>query len=574
MGHIDVSNITYRLPDGRILLNDISFRVADGDNAALIGANGAGKTTLLRLIAGDIQADSGSVFTSGGLGVMRQFVDRAVETDRDTDRGTGRDANRAIRPATDRAGDGHAPDAGDRPTVRSLLLSVAQPAIRAAAAEMDAAELAMLESEDEPTQMRYAQAISDWADVGGYDAETLWDTCCTIAVGVPYYDAQSREASTLSGGEQKRLVLEALLRGPDQVLLLDEPDNFLDVPGKLWLEQVLNETSKTILFITHDRELLAKIAKRIITVEAGHGGSGGSVWIHGGAFGSYYETRAARHERFDELLRRWEEEHQQLRTLMINLRQAASISHAMSSRYAASVTRLAKFEEAGPPPRPPREQTVTMRLKGGRTGVRAFECADLELSGLMKPFSLELFYGERVAVLGGNGSGKSHFLRLLAGGDVRHTGTWKLGARVVPGHFVQTHRQPRLERKTLLEILWEECSLQRGPAAAVLDRYNLVEQDEQMFGTLSGGQQARFQILRLELSGSTMLLLDEPTDNLDLVSADALEAGLDSYDGTVVAVTHDRWFARGFDRYVVFGADGQVYESSEPVWDEKRPVRA
>jgi ATPase subunit of ABC transporter with duplicated ATPase domains len=485
---------------------------------------------------------------------MRQFVDRKVERD---EPGPAKDADTAP------------------PTVRSLLLSVSPVPVQRAAAELDAAELAMMEDDSEPTQLRYAQAIVDWGDVGGYEAETLWDTCCTIALGIPYLQAQFRLASTLSGGEQKRLVLEALLRGPEQVLLLDEPDNFLDVPGKRWLEQAILDTPKTVLFVTHDRELLARTAKKIVTVEAGSaGGEPGSVWIHGEGFANYHDARVARFERFDELMRRWEEEHKKLKELVVNLRQAASVSHEMSSRYRAAITRLERFEEAGPPPKPPREQKVTMRLKGGRTGVRAFECVNLELTGLMQPFSTEVFYGERIAVLGGNGSGKSHFLRLLAGGEVRHTGMWKLGARVVPGHFVQTHRQPELERKTLLDILWEEASLQRGQAEAVLARYGLGDQSEQRFGSLSGGQQARLQILRLELSGSTMLLLDEPTDNLDLMSAEALEVGLNSYEGTVIAVTHDRWFARGFDRYLVFGSDGKVYEAPEPVWDERRPVRA
>jgi ATPase subunit of ABC transporter with duplicated ATPase domains len=308
------------------------------------------------------------------------------------------------------------------------------------------------------------------------------------------------------------------------------------------------------------------------------------VWIHGGGFANYHAAREARFERFEELLRRWDEEHQKIKDLVNNLREAAKVSHALSSRYQAACTRLERFEAVGPPPKPPRVQSVKMRLKGGRTGVRAFECVNLTVTagdtpalpgtGLIQPFNLEVFYGERVAVLGGNGSGKSHFLRLLAGGAVAHTGTWKLGARVVPGHFVQTHRHPELERKTLLDILWEEFSFQRDNASPTLARYELSDQAEQKFGSLSGGQQARFQILRLELSGSTMLLLDEPTDNLDLVSADALEDGLNAYDGTVIAVTHDRWFARGFDRYVVFGSDGRVYESTDPVWDERRPERS
>jgi ATPase subunit of ABC transporter with duplicated ATPase domains len=192
----------------------------------------------------------------------------------------------------------------------------------------------------------------------------------------------------------------------------------------------------------------------------------------------------------------------------------------------------------------------------------------------MRAFDLEVFYGERVAVLGSNGSGKSHFLRLLAGQPVAHAGSWKLGARVVPGFFAQTHAQPDLEGRTLTGILWDDHAKSRGAAMSVLRRYELDRQGDQLFGKLSGGQQARFQILLLELQGATALLLDEPTDNLDLESAEALQDGLESYEGTVLAVTHDRWFARTFDRFLIFGADGVVREALEPVWDEGRVSRA
>jgi ATPase subunit of ABC transporter with duplicated ATPase domains len=200
-------------------------------------------------------------------------------------------------------------------------------------------------------------------------------------------------------------------------------------------------------------------------------------------------------------------------------------------------------------------------------------CTGLELQGLMAPFDLEVFYGERVAVLGSNGSGKSHFLRLLAGEEVAHGGTWKLGARVEPGYFAQTHGRPELQDRTLLDVLWREHDAARGPAMSVLRRYELDRQAEQPLRTLSGGQQARFHILLLELSGATVLLLDEPTDNLDLESAEALQQALEAYEGTVLAVTHDRWFAASFDRYVVFGADGRLRETAEPVWDEARVAR-
>jgi ATPase subunit of ABC transporter with duplicated ATPase domains len=165
-------------------------------------------------------------------------------------------------------------------------------------------------------------------------------------------------------------------------------------------------------------------------------------------------------------------------------------------------------------------------------------------------------------------------LRLLAGDEVAHTGEWKLGARVVPGHFAQTHAHPEHLGRTLLDILWTEHSQDRGAAMSRLRRYELTNQAEQTFDRLSGGQQARFQILLLELRGCTALLLDEPNDNLDLESAEALQEGLEAFDGTVLTVTHDRWFAKTFDRYLVFGSDGKVRETAEPVWDERRVERA
>ncbi|MEU9922616.1 ATP-binding cassette domain-containing protein [Streptomyces griseoluteus] len=538
MGHLDVAHLEYYLPDGRALLGDVSFRVGEGSAVALVGPNGAGKTTLLRIIAGELDAHGGKVSVSGGLGVMPQFVG-------------------GVR---------------DESTVRDLLVSVAPKRIRTAAKAVDEAEHAIMTVDDEAAQMAYAQALSDWAEAQGYETETLWDMCTTAALGIPYDQAQWRQVNTLSGGEQKRLVLEYFFRGHDEVLLLDEPDNYLDVPGKRWLEEQIRATRKTVLFISHDRELLARCAERIVSVEPAEGGA--DVWVHGGGFATYHDARRERFARFEELRRRWAEKHAQLKKLVVTLQQAASVSHEMASRYAAAQTRLRKFEEAGPPPEPPKEQDIRMRLRGGRTGVRAITCEALELTGLMKPFDLEVFYGERVAVLGSNGSGKSHFLRLLAGADIAHTGLWKLGARVVPGHFAQTHAHPELVGRTLLDILWSEHSQARGPAMSILRRYGLDRQAEQNFERLSGGQQARLQILLLELAGTTALLLDEPTDNLDLESAEALQEALEAYEGTVLAVTHDRWFARSFDRFLVFGSDGRVRETPEPVWDERRVERA
>jgi ATPase subunit of ABC transporter with duplicated ATPase domains len=482
----------------------------------------------------------------------------------------------------------------DESTVRDLLVGVAPPALRTAARTLDATEEALIEDDTTANQMAYATALADYSDAGGYDQETVWDQCTTAALGIPFERAKYREVTTLSGGEQKRLALEALLRGPDQVLLLDEPDNYLDVPGKRWLEDALRSTQKTVLLVSHDRELLARAADRIITLELG--GAGNTAWTHGGGFESYHRAREDRMDRLDELKRRWDEQHAKLKQLVQTLKVKAKFNDGLASRYQAAQTRLRKFEEAGPPQKRPIEQNVRMRLAGSRTGRRAVVCEGLELTGLMQPFDLEIWFGERVGVLGSNGSGKSHFLRLLARGGsdpdrreghvttvgrtldpVPHTGAAKLGARVVPGWFAQAHEHPELLGRTLLEILQrgddERDGRGREEAARVLHRYGLVDQSEQVFESLSGGQQARFQILLLELSGVTLLLLDEPTDNLDLMSAEALQDALDRFEGTVLAVTHDRWFARSLDRFLVFGQDGRVYESAEPVWDEGRVAR-
>jgi ATPase subunit of ABC transporter with duplicated ATPase domains len=537
VGFIDVTGVRHTLPDGRVLLDGVSFRVGEGARAALVGENGAGKTTLLRIVAGDLVPEDGAVARSGGLGVMRQFI------------GSVRDDT----------------------TVQRFLVDLAPPAVRAAWEAVEAAELTLMETDDDAAQLTYADALAQWGDAGGYEAEVTWDAVTVAALGVPHDRCKYRELSTLSGGEQKRLALEALLRGPDQVLLLDEPDNYLDVPGKRWLEERLLETRKTVLFVSHDRELLARVADRVVTVE------GGTAWVHGGGFAGYAGARSSRHERMAELRRRWDEEHARLAELVRTLQQQAANSPDMASRYRAAQTRLARFEAEGPPPDRPPEQRVTMRLRGGRTGVRAVMAEQLELSGLVQPFDLEVWYGDRVAVLGANGAGKSHFLRLLAGQEVAHTGSWRLGARVVPGFFAQTHAHPEWLDRTLVDLLWHgepgRPGVDRGRAMAALRRYGLAGQGDQLFRTLSGGQQARFQVLLLELSGATLLLLDEPTDNLDVLSAESLEEALAAFDGTVLAVTHDRWFARSFDRFLVFGTDGRVYESAEPVFDETRVQR-
>jgi ATPase subunit of ABC transporter with duplicated ATPase domains len=534
MGSIEVNNLSHRVPGGRTLLEEASFRVGDGDHVALVGANGTGKTTLLRLLAGDETPQSGSVHVDGVLAVMRQFVGIP----------------------------------GESLSVRDLLLQLSPAPLRAAADELGAAERDIVSDGGKGSQLRYAAALDHWEAAGGYAAEVLWDTCTTIAVHRTFREVEDRPIATFSGGEQKRLALEVIFRSHATVLLLDEPDNFLDLQGKRWLEESMNESRKTILYVSHDRALLAATAHRIVTVE------GTSVWTHGGRFDTYNEAREQRLERMEEVHRHYRQEHERLTALLKEFKRKAAYNSDWASKAEAMEARLRRYEKDNAPPPRPVQQNVRVRVTGGRTGKIAFRAKRLALPGLVKPFDTEIHFGERVGILGRNGTGKSHFLRLLAGDDVEHEGSWMLGARVEPGFFSQVHdqsflaarrgdRAPEWKGKPILDIVMA-TGLQRTAAMSALKRYELAGDAQQTFETLSGGQQARLQILGLEIASPTMLLLDEPTDNLDIASAEALERGLDGYTGSVIAVTHDRWFMRVFDRFLVFREDGVVEEALTP----------
>ncbi len=316
VSHLDLAGISYSLPDGRPLLADVTFRLGQGTVTAVIGPNGTGKTTLLRIITGEVEAEDGAVTRSGRLGVMPQFIGQVIGS--------------APRPAI---GSGIESGLGES-SVRDLLLSVGPAPIRAAAADLDAAELAMMEldggPDDDRHAMRYAQALADWADIDGYDQETAFDKACVAALGISYDRAKYRSVTSLSGGEQKRLVLEFLLAGPDELLLLDEPDNYLDVPGKVWLEGRLAETTKAVLLVSHDRELLANAADRIVTLEPG--AAGAVSWVHGGSFATYQQARADRNSRLEELRRRWDEEDAKLRAPVLMYKTKATFNDGLASR--------------------------------------------------------------------------------------------------------------------------------------------------------------------------------------------------------------------------------------------------
>jgi ATPase subunit of ABC transporter with duplicated ATPase domains len=527
MSVIELTDVSVALPGGWTLFEGVSFRVPDGEHAALIGANGIGKSTLLRIIAGEDRPTAGAIRVDGRVGLMRQFI--------------GSDA----RPTT----------------VREFLLAYSEPDVRRAAERLRAAEVRLVAGDtDERAQLAYADALAAWDQSGGYRAEVVWDKAAHAAFGGGYPESADRPIGTLSGGERKRLALEAIFAGAFDAVVLEEPDNTLDIGGKSWLEEQIRAESRTVLFVSHDRTVLDRAATRIVTLE------GKAAWTHPGSFSTYAEARDARVERLDERHRRFEEERQRLADMVKEMKRKAAYNDGWASKARSAEHRLERFQEHEKPPEKAAVQNVRMAIDGGRTGKVAFRARELEITGIVRPFDAEFRFGERWGVIGPNGTGKTHFLRLLAGGAVAHAGEWKLGARVEPALFAQLHERPHVGDQPILDVVLKK-GFERSRAFSTLRRYELDHVSGNPFGLLSGGQQARFQILLMEIDSPTMLLLDEPTDNLDVASADALEEALVRYEGTVVAVTHDRRFMRLMDRFLFFDDDGEVRELLDSPYD-------
>ena len=514
MSHIAVSGLAYAHPGGELLFSGVSFRLGAGRHAGLVGVNGVGKSTLMRILAGELAATDGDVAHGG----------RALYMPQDVGLGGG--------------------------TVRELLLSVAPPQLVAAGTAMLDAER-RLATGDDSAGIALGEAIGAWSDLGGYELEGQWDAACRRTVRAGLAEVGDRAATEVSGGERKRLVLELLFASDAQVLLLDEPDNFLDVPAKRALERQIAATRKTVLLISHDRELLTAACNTIVTLE------GSGAWVHGGSYADYPQARERRQELMGDRLARWNDEEKRLRELVRIFKERAKYSPDWAKRANAAETRWKRFADAGPPPAPVGDQHIKVNLRGADSARRVLDLRKLSIEGLVRPFSEEVHFGERIGVIGPNGSGKTHLIRLLAGEPVAHGGELVLGPRVSAGLFTQLNARPDFARRRLLDIVVERVkSTERAMQA--LARYGLADASNRSYETLSGGQKARLEILCLEAEGHNLLLLDEPTDNLDIDSSEALETALDGFEGTVVAVSHDRAFLRRLDRFLLLDHDGAV----------------
>lgn len=517
MSNIVVSELAYSPPGAEQLFFDVSFGVAAGEHAAIVGPNGVGKSTILKILTGQYEPDDGEFSIGGTFLQMTQDVGMSSPDD----------------------------------ALRDMLIEVAPPALREAGKRLFAAEKAMMAGEDDG--MAYAEALGDWGDLGGYDLETQWSAAVQRSVKTPVTDFASRLVRELSGGERKRLVLDLLLNSGADVLFLDEPDNYLDIPTRAWLEEEIRRCKSTILMVSHDRVLLERVATKVIAVE------GSGCWVHGGSYTTFPEARQKRQELMGDDLKRWNDEERRLFHHMKMMKQRAAQNFKNATKANGAESRWEKFVKAGPPPPPVADQQIFVRFTGADSARRVVKFESVAVGDLFMPFSDEIHFGERVGLIGPNGTGKTHLLNALDGKSESLAGDITFGPRTSVGMFNQINDRPEYKGRQCVDIVRDKL-IDEQKSMGALARYGLRTNAKQEFQTLSGGQKARLEILMLELAGHNVLLLDEPTDNLDIESSEALEMALEGFEGTVIAVSHDRTFLARFSRFIMITDDGAVYE--------------
>ena len=515
---IEVANAVFLYPDGTSVIDGMSFRVPTGSVSALVGPNGVGKTTILDLIAGDLELEEGTIRSDTEIVYMRQ------------------------NPGF---------DDDQKATVLDALALSLPHSLAKLHVELQGLYAQIAEGEDVGADL--GASLELWQSLGGYKEEGSWDQITSAVLGQRVADAGERLLTELSGGERKAIILRSYLLSSVPTLILDEPDNFLDLFSKAWLEKELRRTSKTVLMVSHDRTLLTGGVDRMIVLE--HSGQ----WVHGGNYGTFRAARRARTERLAKDLNAWQQEERRLYRYYRLMKQRAAQSDANAARARAAETRWNRFKDDGPPELPPPLKEITTNFRGSRAGKEAIRITGLEIPGLILPFDLKIYHEDRVALLGENGVGKSTLLKRLLDPEVVQGGHVRFGPNAKLGYFAQENTLPD-DSGSMLQIMSRYFPNDQVSRSA-LGRYGLGKHDRHKYSELSGGQKARIQLIILETLEPNVLMLDEPTDNLDLESILVIERSLlDLEDATEVAITHDREFTKVFDRWIVFDKDGVVGE--------------
>ena len=503
---IAVKDLVKSFEIGDNLLDGLSFQVQEGECVAILGRNGCGKTTLFRILTGEIGYDQGEVYVNPGkrLGLISQI-----------------------------------PRYPQGSTVEDVLRSAFRPLLRMRR-RMAELETQMAATANKDVLNEYDRLSGRFAAEGGYDMDVNTDKVCN-GLGIPAAMRQQAFAD-LSGGEKTRVNLARLLLEQTEILLLDEPTNHLDLKSVEWLEAYIHRFKGTVLTISHDRYFLDQVADRIVEITDGHGE------FYSGNYSFYIEEKQAR---FNLQLKQYEQEQAKLKQLGHTLERmkAWGINNRTLYRRAMSIQhRMERIEKTE---RPVTEKQLKLRFEEKDFfGDEVFTIRDLGKSFEDKPLfdhvELEVKGGERIALLGDNGTGKSTFLKILLGETLADHGKIKFGPTVKTAYLPQIIHFDHPERTLYDTMLYEKnCTPQ-----VARDRLGaFLFQGEDVFKTvanLSGGEQSRLRLCMLMDEKINLLILDEPTNHLDIASREWIEAAVEDYEGTLLFVSHDRYFVDRF----------------------------
>ncbi|MBT6321078.1 MAG: ABC-F family ATP-binding cassette domain-containing protein [Anaerolineae bacterium] len=511
MIQLQLSNISLVLGATHIFDN-LSWEIQRGQKIGLIGANGAGKSSLYKLIVGQYNAEQGGSLTrSRGLtiGYLAQtpeldFSQTALESSLDGNPRVAEVRSELMR-VEDSLGD---PNVYENERKLGLALD------------------------------RQQNLIEEYDALGGDSYPARVEAMLT-GLGLRSGDL-SKPHSTLSGGQKKLVGVARLLLLHPNLLLLDEPDNHLDLPGKIYLEKLIREYDGTVVIVSHDRYLLDAVVTHIAELEDG------KMSVFAGDYSTYSLDKEARLARQAELFKVQEREVGRLEAAIKRFAIWGKVydSEKFAIKARSMQKRLDKMDRIDKPIID--RKKMDLKLKGYRGSNKVLELVDVQKAfGELSVFDglqETIWHGERVGLIGPNGAGKSVLIRMILNEDAPDIGEIKVGPSVTIGYYAQEHETLDFEQ-TLLDVVRFTGNMSAEKAMALLSKYLFTyEQAQGKVSQLSGGERSRLQLALVVLSGANFLLLDEPTNNLDIASAEMLEIALEDFVGTVLIISHDRYF--------------------------------
>jgi ATP-binding cassette subfamily F protein 3 len=511
MIQIQLSNITLVLGAKRIFEN-LSWEIQHGQRIGLIGANGAGKSSLFKLIEGEHAPELGGSITRARL-ITTGYLPQQPEMD-------------LTLTALDAAMQGNPRVAEVHAELERVESSLGDP------------EVYGNEKKLERALERQHQLIEEYHALGG---DSYPERVKGILLGLGLAQSElNKPLSVLSGGQKKLVGLARLLLLSPDILLLDEPDNHLDLPGKMYLEKLIREYDGTVVIISHDRYLLDAAVTHIAELEDGR------MTVFEGDYTSYMADKEMRLARQEEMFRAQQVTIKRLEAAIKRLAIWGKVydNEDLSRKSKSMQKRLDKMDKVEKPVTERRR--MELQLNGWRGSNKVLELENISKSfGERKVFANvneTIWHGERVGLIGANGAGKSVMLRMILGKEMPDTGEIKIGPSVSIGHYAQEHETLDFNQ-TVLDAVRYAGEMSESRATAFLLRYLFTyKQVSQKIGELSGGERSRLQLALVVLSGANFLLLDEPTNNLDIASAEVLEQALEDFEGTVLVISHDRYF--------------------------------